>query len=373
MAETSGGIEQGQEPSTGLTRDELSEFLGEDRLEQFEQTITTETKETDNGSEDRIGGEQGRQDRPAQQGTENQGRPEGQQDDLRGTDKGDSGGQEEQIEEQAETQSTTGASGAQAAAETEADETASGSSAASPEDGETLSEADRLRTIINEMAANMMSQGVAPSPQQTAQLQQVAGQLKQAQEQEAQDQGQVQTEAKPTPAPTPAPIKFVENDDQLYEILRSSDTFNDFMRTLTNNIIEQANLQSANVSYYTARQVSQGIAMLTDFFANNKELLPHRDFAGYVIQQVEAQNPNLSPQEVLKLASTEIRKKLALGQGTGTGASAGTAAPQAQNTRASSPALVSSGGRTKSSGKKVELTGMAKDMMDMLKAAGKIR
>jgi subtilisin family serine protease len=154
---------------------------------------------------------------------------------------------------------------------------------------------------------------VDPRDAQISQLTSTIEQLKNMVENIAK-QSTTPTSATIEAAPTEEPvIKFIEKEDDLDEVLKSTDSFNAFMTKVVNRSKDDAFAVIPQlVGPIVNKIVTQKLAV-NEFYANNTDLATCKATVGIVANEIAAANPAYSMEDIIKVLGPEVRNRLALG------------------------------------------------------------
>lgn len=137
-------------------------------------------------------------------------------------------------------------------------------------------------------------------------------------------------EAKATPSKSEAdikvdipafePIDFKLTEDTLYELTRDPKKFNDLLNKVmmeAHNRATQAAVQNTlrSIPKIIGRSIQEATTvqkLADDFYKENNDLVPYKQFVMLVTNEVAASNPGKGLPEILPLVADETRKKLNL-------------------------------------------------------------
>ena len=105
-------------------------------------------------------------------------------------------------------------------------------------------------------------------------------------------------------------VQFVVSDDEFEEVFRVKESFNKTLNTVyqkaTMDVLQRIPTMIGSVVH---QQVTVQ-RLVDDFYRANNDLLPYREFVGYVVQELASQHPEYDYQKLFTEAETEARKRL---------------------------------------------------------------
>lgn len=158
-------------------------------------------------------------------------------------------------------------------------------------------------------------------------------------------------------------LPFIKDDATFDEVFKSHQNFNALLTAVVSVAREQA---LRVLPQLTQQMVEQKVTLqmaAKEFFTENKDLLPYRAFLASLSNEIESKEPNLSLEELFQKINEEGRKRLRLPKGS---QGAGTQMIQNKETKTVNPGFVSGGGKSGNRGSSTPLTGMDKDIMDLI-------
>jgi len=168
----------------------------------------------------------------------------------------------------------------------------------------------------------------------------------------------------PTPQVPPVAKQFVQTEEEFDQIISSVDNFNQFIGKVVeaaqSGAVERAYTSLPNVvMQMVQRQLTFG-ALVRDFYKENEDLLPHAKFAGFVMNELANQEPDLEIGALMRKTGEEVRKRLGLAPKSAVPSGPRTAAP----VRTKSPAFAAGPGTRKVA--PPQLAGLEKEINDLL-------
>lgn len=108
-------------------------------------------------------------------------------------------------------------------------------------------------------------------------------------------------------------VRFIEKEDDLDEVLNSTDSFNKFMTSVVKKSKEDAlSIIPQLVNPIVNRIVTQKLA-INEFYANNADLAAHKATVGIVANEIAQANPTHTLEDIIKVLGPEVRNRLAMG------------------------------------------------------------
>ena len=180
-------------------------------------------------------------------------------------------------------------------------------------------------------------------------------------EQEAEQRKRIEDAAKQS-------IQFIK-DDAMYDLAtKDAASFNALLTAVVNTAVAKSVQMLPNVtSRFIDRQMSTRLAV-QDFFAANKDLLPHRKYVGFVSNELAAKHPDWDLPTLLTESEKEVRGRLKIARPTQQMVAEGVV-QGATRTVESDPAFVpgaGGGGSRRGGGQTDKLTGQDKQIMDLI-------
>ena len=115
---------------------------------------------------------------------------------------------------------------------------------------------------------------------------------------------------------------------------------------------------------YVDRQLSTRLA-IQDFFRQNEDLIPYRQYLGFVYNEMAAKHADWDMSQVLKESEKEVRSRLSIAR-QNPGASPEPGRAGATRTAESQPAFVPKGGSRKGQAQTDVRTGEEKQIEDLI-------
>lgn len=125
----------------------------------------------------------------------------------------------------------------------------------------------------------------------------------------------VKSSKEPKPAAEVKPLEFSElTDDEFNAAMASKEGFNKALRKIYELGLAHSTEQSMlKVAPIVQSQVQQYIAinnMVSDFYRKNEDLVPYRNFVGYISNQLASAHPDWGYAKLFEEAEKEVRKQL---------------------------------------------------------------
>lgn len=112
--------------------------------------------------------------------------------------------------------------------------------------------------------------------------------------------------------PTFAERQFVESPEQLLEIIKSPESFNEFANNLVKDTIQQVIQAIPTLTSRTLQRQTSVQQAAQQFYAENSDLAPYRDKVSQVFRRITARRPDMAPDEILKNTAKLVRHELGL-------------------------------------------------------------
>lgn len=174
----------------------------------------------------------------------------------------------------------------------------------------------------------------------------------------------------------PVILPFFKKEEDIDNAFKSVESANRFMTSVVATAVEVIGKQIPTIASRIAdQQISLKMAA-KEFFDNNKDLLPYKEYCGFITSKIASENPNLTIGELMEKVATGTREALRLKALTGDGSplnvggdnkgNAGGNPPQGQGQR-KGPALPPTGG----GGRKVgapQKSALESELADMIAA-----
>jgi hypothetical protein len=138
-------------------------------------------------------------------------------------------------------------------------------------------------------------------------------------------------------------LTFLKDDDTFDEVMKSSANFNALLTSVVNTAVAKTVQLLPNITnQYVDSQLTTRLAV-KDFYTDNADLLPHRQYVGFVSNELFAKNPNQSLEENFREVEKEVRARLKIARPTGAGTGE-VGQTMSNRTAPSNPGFVPSGG-----------------------------
>jgi len=166
---------------------------------------------------------------------------------------------------------------------------------------------------------------------------------------------------------------FVADEAALDAALKTPESFNEFLNRsfkvfmeansqgFTRSAVNTALLELPNVTAEVVKGQLNLYNLVKDFYAENKDLSPHREYVGMISNKLASENPAWTTAQLLQETEKEVRGKLRIVKGA-------IAAPEVTHVGPGPgpPAFVSPGGARVNSPGGPQLTALEKDVADII-------
>lgn len=135
------------------------------------------------------------------------------------------------------------------------------------------------------------------------------------------------------PEPPPTPEKFVASQEDMDKALDKPEEFNSMLNKVHNKSVESVlKVLPAVIDNMVRVQLSLR-GKITDFYNTHKDLVPHKQFVGYVVNDLMGKNPNWDLDKVFTELPKEVRQRIGLKQQAESKAKRGGFAPRGSGAR----------------------------------------
>jgi hypothetical protein len=110
----------------------------------------------------------------------------------------------------------------------------------------------------------------------------------------------------------PVVIPFVKDEAAMDEVFKTAGAFNQFMSGVVGFTVQTV---YKSIPQMISRVADQQVAVrlaAKEFYDNNKDLIPYKDYIGVVTNELVAKNPEWTMDKVIEEVGTEVRKRLKL-------------------------------------------------------------
>lgn len=107
-------------------------------------------------------------------------------------------------------------------------------------------------------------------------------------------------------------LNFVKSPEAYDEVFKTHENFNALLTSVVNTAISQA---LRMVPQVTTQYVDQQFTLRTaasEFYREHEDLIPHRQYVGFISNEVHAEHPDWDISEILKEAEKRTRERLKL-------------------------------------------------------------
>lgn len=160
-------------------------------------------------------------------------------------------------------------------------------------------------------------------------------------------------------------LPFLKDDAIFDEVMKSSTNFNALLTSVVNTAVAKMAQMLPNITtQYVDNQMTTRLAVQS-FYGENKDLLPHKKYVGFVSNELLSKNPDWSLEKNLEETEKEVRSRLKL---TRTSGPVGTIQNEEVSRTVENPGFVPGGGSggRRSSVNTDRLSGTEKDIMDLI-------
>jgi len=107
-------------------------------------------------------------------------------------------------------------------------------------------------------------------------------------------------------------LKFIPDDKAFDEVMGKTDHFNALLTSVVNTAVERSlRLMPQVATSLVDQQVTLKNAV-RDFYLDNKDLVPHKKYVGFVSDELSAQHPEWGLDQLLQETEKEVRARLKL-------------------------------------------------------------
>jgi hypothetical protein len=165
-------------------------------------------------------------------------------------------------------------------------------------------------------------------------------------------------------------LKFLPNEEIFDEVMKNADSFNALLTSVVNTAVERSLRLVPRVATQIVDQQASMRELVKDFYTDNKDLLPHKKYVGFVSNEIASQHADWTIDKVLVETEKEVRSRLKLARTSGamdnTGSQSRT--DTTSHTVDKNPGFVpSSGGGRKGSGSADgNMTSVEKEIMSLI-------
>lgn len=107
-------------------------------------------------------------------------------------------------------------------------------------------------------------------------------------------------------------LKFLPNDETFDEVMKDSNNFNALLTTVVNTAVERSLRLMPQIATQLVDQQITLKTVVNDFYTDNKDLVPHKKYVGFVSDEIASQHPDWGIVQILQETEKEVRNRLRL-------------------------------------------------------------
>lgn len=107
-------------------------------------------------------------------------------------------------------------------------------------------------------------------------------------------------------------LKFLPSDEVFDEVMKDSNNFNALLTTVVNTAVERSLRLMPQIATQLVDQQITLKTVVNDFYTDNKDLVPHKKYVGFVSNEIAAQHPDWGLSQILQETEKEVRNRLRL-------------------------------------------------------------
>jgi hypothetical protein len=107
-------------------------------------------------------------------------------------------------------------------------------------------------------------------------------------------------------------LKFLPSDEVFDEVMKDSNNFNALLTTVVNTAVERSLRLMPQIATQLVDQQITLKTVVNDFYTDNKDLVPHKKYVGFVSNEIAAQHPDWGLAQILQETEKEVRNRLRL-------------------------------------------------------------
>lgn len=107
-------------------------------------------------------------------------------------------------------------------------------------------------------------------------------------------------------------LKFLPSDEVFDEVMKDSNNFNALLTTVVNTAVERSLRLMPQIATQLVDQQITLKTVVNDFYTDNKDLVPHKKYVGYVSNEIASQHPEWGLAQILQETEKEVRNRLRL-------------------------------------------------------------
>jgi hypothetical protein len=203
-------------------------------------------------------------------------------------------------------------------------------------------------------------------------LNEVAERAMEPREQKPKTEEEVAAEKTQKEAQSRQILKFLPDEAVFDEVLKSADSFNALLTSVVNTAVERSLRLVPQVANQLIEQQYTLKEVVREFYQENKDLLDHKKYVGFVSNEVAAKHADWTLPQILEETEKEVRSRLKLNKQVQDNTSVVNAGQQNRQpqtrTVEGNPGFVPSGGggRRGSGSGEGNLTPQEKDIMSLI-------
>jgi hypothetical protein len=107
-------------------------------------------------------------------------------------------------------------------------------------------------------------------------------------------------------------LKFLPSDEVFDEVMKDSNNFNALLTTVVNTAVERSLRLMPQIATQLVDQQITLKTVVNDFYIDNKDLVPHKKYVGFVSNEIASQHPDWGLTQILQETEKEVRNRLKL-------------------------------------------------------------
>ncbi len=107
-------------------------------------------------------------------------------------------------------------------------------------------------------------------------------------------------------------LKFLPSDEVFDDVMKDVNNFNALLTSVVNTAVERSLRLMPQIATQLVDQQMTLKTVINDFYTDNKDLMPHRKYVGYVSNEIASQHPDWNLSQILQETEKEVRNRLTL-------------------------------------------------------------
>lgn len=176
---------------------------------------------------------------------------------------------------------------------------------------EELSEVDRMRKQMEDWAGGELDRilGVQPTPSEATPTH---TQLQEASQEQSVEEPQARVEPVQRPSGQDVVFQFVQNEEDLNEVLSNPESFNKALTALVHNVRENAKTEAVSAASKQLDMKFEVYRATDQFFRDNEDLKKYQKLATVTTMMLESQHPDWGVNEIFRELGPAMRETLGL-------------------------------------------------------------